>query len=142
MEHGLLWFPLLAIFIWLFWQGGREYQKVEAYHLWAEKFDRAKYDILAVIGQKDNNITWGKPTHKGIANVQTFSLLDVKKVAILVGTKEINIDVDDIPTNGNTISLKFFILEPNNDIQIPFTEVPLAISWCKFLQNELQQIQS
>ena len=45
MEHGLLWFPLLAIFIWLFWQGGREYQKVEAYHLWAEKFDRAKYDL-------------------------------------------------------------------------------------------------
>lgn len=52
MEHGLLWLPLLAAFFWLAWQGSQEYQKIEAYRTWAEQFDKAKYDIYAVLGKK------------------------------------------------------------------------------------------
>ncbi|MCF3606421.1 hypothetical protein L2E81_07160 [Planktothrix agardhii 1033] len=35
MERGLLWLPLLAIFIGLAWSGWNEYQKLEAYQAWA-----------------------------------------------------------------------------------------------------------
>ncbi len=52
MTRGLIWLPLLAIFIGLAWAGWNEYQKLEAYRAWAEQFDRAKYDIYAVLGQK------------------------------------------------------------------------------------------
>ena len=45
MERGLLWLPLLGIFIWLSWAGWNEYQKLEAYRAWAESFEKSKYDI-------------------------------------------------------------------------------------------------
>ena len=50
MERGLLWLPLLAVFFWLAWSGWNEYQKVEAYRRWAADYDKAKYDLYAVLG--------------------------------------------------------------------------------------------
>ena len=66
MERGLLWLPLLAVFIWLARTGWNEYQKVEKYRVWAEDFDNAKYDIYSVLGKKGQELTWGKPTRKGL----------------------------------------------------------------------------
>ena len=87
MERGLLWTPLLILFIWLAWSGWNEYQKVEIYRAWAENFERAKYDIYSVLGQKDKIITWGKPTRKGVINLQTFSLEEVKEIRLLVNNQ-------------------------------------------------------
>lgn len=138
MERGLLWLPLLFIFFWLAWQGSREYQKVEAYRLWAEQFDRAKYDIYAVLGQKGNDITWGKPTPKGPIKLETFSLLDVQQIRFLVDEKEIDTEVP--PEKGRSIELEF-VFSAEKSVRVPFTEVPLAAQWGKYLQQELQNHQ-
>ncbi|MBU7587197.1 MAG: hypothetical protein KAF91_30845 [Nostoc sp. TH1S01] len=138
MERGLLWLPLLIAFFWLAWQGSKEYQKVEAYRTWAEQFERAKYDIYAVLGQKDNNLTWGKPTPKGPINLETFSLLDVKEINLLVNDTSINIETP--PTKGRDIKLEFVIAEPAKSILVPFTEIPLAAQWAKYLQGALQNL--
>ncbi|WP_017653638.1 hypothetical protein [Fortiea contorta] len=140
MERGLFWLPLLAIFFWLAWQGSQEYQKVEAYRAWAEQFDRAKYDIYAVLGQKGDNITWGKPTVKGPIKLETFSLFDVKKIHLLVDDKVINIE--NPPEKGRTIELEFLFPEPQHSIRVPFTEIPLAAEWGKYLQGAWQNLQS
>jgi hypothetical protein len=136
MIHGLLWFPLLGAFIWLAWQGSEEYKKVEAYRIWAPEFERAKYDIYSVIGQKDNNITWGKPTSKGLINLKTFSLDDVEEIHLIVDEKQI--ELQNLPTKGRNISLEFIF--PNEDklLRIPFTEIPLAAEWGKFLISKIQ----
>ncbi|MBW4686185.1 MAG: hypothetical protein KME40_14070 [Komarekiella atlantica HA4396-MV6] len=136
MERGLLWLPLLAMFFWLAWQGSKEYQKVEAYRTWAEQFERAKYDIYSVLGQKGNNITWGKPTPKGPIKLETFSLLDVKQTRLLVDGKPV--DLENIPEKGRVIELEFVFTEPANSVRIPFTEIPLAAEWGKYLQRALQ----
>ncbi|MBD2445806.1 hypothetical protein H6G76_01295 [Nostoc sp. FACHB-152] len=138
MERGLLWLPLLIAFIWLAWQGSKEYQKVEAYRIWAEQFERAKYDIYAVLGQKDNNITWGKPTTKGPINLQTFSLLEVKKINLLVDNSIA--DIKAPPAKGRSIQLEFMFTEPANHVRIPFTEIPLAVKWAEYLQGELKNL--
>jgi hypothetical protein len=140
MERGLLWLPLLAAFLWLFWQGSKEYQKVEAYRIWAEEFERAKYDIYAVIGQKGNNITWGKPTTKGPIKLETFYLVDVQKISLLVDGKVV--EINDLPQKGRSIELEFQLLEPTNIVRVPFTEVPLAAEWGKYLQGALQNLHS
>ncbi|BAY26044.1 hypothetical protein NIES2100_58550 [Calothrix sp. NIES-2100] len=136
MERGLLWLPLLIIFFWLAWQGSKEYQKVEAYRVWAEQFERAKYDIYAVLGQKGNDITWGKPTTKGPIQLATFSLLDVQKVQLLVDDKLV--DIETLPEKGRQIELEFLLREPTNSVRVPFTEIPLAAEWGKYLQGALQ----
>ncbi|BAY77107.1 hypothetical protein NIES25_35650 [Nostoc linckia NIES-25] len=135
MEHGLLWLPLLAMFFWLAWQGSREYQKVEAYRIWAEQFERAKYDIYSVLGQKGNSITWGKPTPQGPIKLETFSLVDVKEIYLLVDGKSVN--MDNPPDKGRSIELEFVFSESADPVRVPFTEIPLAAEWAKYLHLAL-----
>ncbi|RCJ21053.1 hypothetical protein A6S26_25470 [Nostoc sp. ATCC 43529] len=131
MERGLLWLPLLAMFFWLAWQGSREYQKVEAYRVWAEQFERAKYDIYSVLGQKGNSITWGKPTPQGPIKLETFSLVNVQQIRLLVDDKLVNIE--NPPDKGRSIELEFVFSESTESVRVPFTEIPLAAEWAKFL---------
>lgn len=133
MERGLLWLPLLVAFFWLAWQGSREYQKIEVYRTWAQQFERAKFDIYAVLGQKGNNITWGKPTPKGLIKLETFSLVDVQQIRFLVDDKPVNLE--NLPDKGRTIELEFLFPEPAKSVRVPFTEIPLAAEWDKYLQS-------
>ncbi len=137
MERGLLWLPLLGAFIWLAWAGKNEYDKLEIYRHWAEEFDRAKYDIYAVLGQKDKLLTWGKPTKKGIVNQQTFSLEQVQQVNLLVDQQiiDLTIDPEKLPNKGKNIYLEFALGDAT--INIPFTEIPMASQWGAFLRSQL-----
>ncbi|NJO42314.1 MAG: hypothetical protein HC769_05750 [Cyanobacteria bacterium CRU_2_1] len=137
MARGVLWLPLLAVFIWLAWAGWNEYQKLEAYRAWAEPFDRAKYDIYAVLGQKGSDLTWGKPTRKGLVNVQTFSLQHVQTIQVLADNQIV--DLENPPQRGRQIALEFNLLD-GTSIWIPFTELSLAVQWGKYLQQEWQQL--
>ncbi|MFM6009544.1 MAG: hypothetical protein ACKO99_02665 [Dolichospermum sp.] len=137
MERGLLWLPLLVAFFWLAWQGSKEYQKVETYQIWAKEFERAKYDIYAVLAQKGNDITWGKPTTKGPIALETFSLLDVKEIRFLVNGNVV--DMENPPQKGRKIELQF-LLTSDKSICVPFTEIPLAAKWGKFLQRTLDTV--
>jgi len=131
MERGLLWLPLLAVFIWLAWSGWNEYQKVEAYRVWAEQFERAKYDIYAVLGQKEKNLTWGKPTRSGPVELETFSLNDVQSIKLVVDGQDVSLE--NPPQKGRAIALEFLL--PESTIQVPFTEITLAVEWGNFLRN-------
>ena len=132
MERGLLWLPLLLVFFWLAWAGAREYQKVEAYRVWAEQFERAKYDIYAVLGQQGSTLTWGKPTRKGPVELQSFSLEAVQEIRLLVNEQPV--DLASLPSKGNP-ALEFKLSDRPQPIKIPFTEIPLAAEWGKFLQQ-------
>ena len=131
MERGLLWLPLLVAFIWLAWSGWNEYQKVEAYKIWATDFDNAKFDIYSVLGKKDNQITWGKPTRKGAINVSTFSLDDVREIELMVDSK--TVDLNNLPRKGKA-ALQFNFSD-RDGVQIPFTDIALAAKWQKYLQS-------
>ena len=138
MERGLLWLLLLAVFIWLTWQGWNEYQKVEAYRNWAEQFERAKYDIYAVLGQNGSNLTWGKPTRTGPIDLQTFSLTDVEAIRLVVDEKPVSLETP--PSKGKAIALEFVQKDRAATVRVPFTEVPLAAEWGKYLQRELKRL--
>ena len=118
MERGLFWLPLLVAFFWLAWQGSQEFKKLQAYQIWAEQFERAKYDIYAVLAQKGNDITWGKPTTKGPIELETFSLLDVQEIRFLVNDHVV--DIENPPQKGRKIELDFLLTTPKS-IRVPFT---------------------
>jgi hypothetical protein len=138
MERGLLWLPLLGVFFWLAWSGWNEYQKVEAYRHWAEPFERSKYDIYAVLGQRGNELTWGKPTRQGPIALQTFSLEQV--TAIHLGVDGQVVSMDAPPEKGRTIALMFTLTNDTDGIAIPFTETRLASQWGIYLQNHQQKL--
>jgi hypothetical protein len=140
MERGLMWLPLLGAFIWLARAGANEYQKLEAYKRWAAGFDRYKYDIYAVIGLKDRELSWGIPTKDEPRDLQTFSLDRVKQIELIIDNK--SIDLANLPASGKKINIQFQMLDSNDSISIPFTEVSMAADWTKFLQKEVGAIRS
>ncbi len=130
-----MWLPLLGIFIWLAKAGYDEYHKIEAYRRWAVGFDRCKYDIYAVMGIKDREINWGKPTKTDPKDLQIFSLDRVNSIELVVDNRQV--DLQKLPERGKKIDLQFQ-LNDRSQIDIPFTEIPLAAEWARFLQQEIE----
>jgi hypothetical protein len=144
MERGLMWLPILGVFLWLARAGSDEYQKLEAYKRWAVGFDRCKYDIYAVLGLKDREISWSKPNKKELTEIQTFSLDRVQQVQLVVDGKPILLQeyagkLDNLPVSGNRANLQFLFRDNSEVVNIPFTEIPMAAEWAEFLDNELNQ---
>ncbi|MBD0334802.1 MAG: hypothetical protein ICV62_04885 [Cyanobacteria bacterium Co-bin13] len=139
MERGLLWLPLLAVFIGLAWAGWNEYQKVEAYKVWAQQFERAKYDIFAVLGQSGTLLTWGTPTRKGPIALKTLSLPEVSQITLKADGQ--TVDPENPPEKVRRSAL-VLILRDDNSQEIPFTEISLAIQWLNYLRREIQALQS
>jgi hypothetical protein len=142
MERGLMWLPLLGIFVWLARAGADEYQKLEAYKRWAVGFDRCKYDIYAVLGLKDREISWGKPNKKELKEMQTFSLDRVQQVQLVVDGKPIPLqeyagNLDNLPVSGNRANLQFLFVDDSVVVNIPFTEILMAAEWVEFLNREI-----
>ena len=133
MARGLFWLSLLVIFFLLAWSGWNEYQKLEAYRVWAEDFDQAKYDIYAIIGVKGKEITWGKPSRFLPPALPKFLLNDVDKIELLVNDRHTNLE--NLPRKGKPV-IQFSFVEPNqSSIKIPFTEIDLAAKWVTYLDN-------
>ncbi len=133
MVRGLFWLSLLVVFFLLAWGGWNEYQKLEAYRVWAEDFDQAKYDIYAIIGVKDKEITWGQPGRSIPDNLPKFLLNDVDKIELLVNDK--SVDLANLPKKGKPVIQFSFIEENKSGVKIPFTEIDLAAKWLTYLDN-------
>jgi hypothetical protein len=136
MERGLLWLPLLVVFIWLAWSGWNEYQKLEAYKVWAEDFDNAKFDIYAVLGKKERQLTWGKPTRRGMIGLKSFSLDEVNQIKLLVSDRIVDTNAENLPSKGKPFLE--FDLKNQEVIRIPFTDILLATKWHKYLWEARQ----
>ncbi len=133
MVRGLLWLPLLALFIGLTWAGWNEYRKVEAYKIWAQQFERAKYDIYAALGQQGNVLTWGPPTRQGVVEAATLDLTEVARAVIEVNSQPAK-DIDSLPEKGR-FALGF-TLKDGRHLSIPFIDGEMARQWFGFLQRQ------
>ncbi|WP_299402035.1 hypothetical protein [Acaryochloris sp. IP29b_bin.148] len=138
MAEGLVWLALLGVFIALARSGWIEYRKVEAYRLWAQSYERAKYDIYAVLGQKEQTLTWGKPTLAGPAHLCSTSFDDISQVLVRVDGQ--SVDYRNPPSRGKNIVLELQHKEDGTSAQIPFTDVTLAVQWAEYLAKALQNV--
>lgn len=138
MERGLLWLPLLIGFGVLAGLGWVEYQKVEAYRVWAQSFERAKYDLLAMLGWQGRRLTWGKPTRQGPVAVQSADLDQVRQIQLQVDGQRFDLVGLDppqarLPESGKQIQL---ILLPQQQ-GIPFSDLTLALAWGRKLAEAI-----
>lgn len=133
MNHGLLWLPLLAVFILLAWLGWVEYRKLEHYRQWAQQFEASKYDIAAVLGQQGDRLSWGRPTPQGIVHLQTCELSAIQTLWVEAGGQRIETE------NARCQGTIYLVLQTptGNCHRIPFTELPLALAWRDRLQSKL-----
>ncbi|MEL6247039.1 MAG: hypothetical protein AAFY78_05020 [Cyanobacteria bacterium J06648_16] len=142
MERGLLWLPLLGLFGWLAWAGWNEYQKVEAYRQWANQFERAKYDIYAVLGQRGDQLVWGKPTRQAPIELQSVTLDQIDRISLTIGGQPAAPfglpQADEAPNSPTATPHKGkvaiqFSLTSGEQRSVPFTDRALAEQWYRFL---------
>jgi hypothetical protein len=120
--------------------GWHEYQKIEAYRVWAEQFQRAKYDLYAVLGQAGTTLTWGKPSRQAPVDLQTVSLEEVAEIHLLVDGQRV--DLNHLPEKGRSINLEFVLKTSNTAVKIPFTQVELAAKWGEVLLEDWKKLQT
>ncbi|MBE9139779.1 hypothetical protein IQ254_21705 [Nodosilinea sp. LEGE 07088] len=140
MERGLLWLPLLGVFIGLAWAGWHEFQKVQAYEAWATEFDRSKYDIKSMLGQRGDDLTWGQPTRQGPVNLAQLSLTSVTDLRLEINGQAVSVDETAPQAKGNVDLV--LATASGETYRIPFTESNLAQRWEKALQESLQALKS
>jgi hypothetical protein len=139
MERGLLWLPLLVVFFWLAWSGWNEYQKIESYKRWAEQFERHKYDIYAVLGQKGDRLTWGRPTRKDPLDIQSVTFQDIARIRFRIDSKFFDAKDAEFPLNAKKISLEL-VLKTGEMPSIRFTDIDIAAAWYRFLSDRLDAL--
>jgi hypothetical protein len=144
MERGLLWLPLLSIFIWLAWSGWNEYEKIEAYKRWAVDFERHKFDIYAVLGQKGDCLTWGTPTRKEPIALKSVNLSEIQQVRLKSNRQTVEISSHNLPDNSSielpakAKNVAIELVTRSGEIsEIPFTDVAIAYEWCRFLASQV-----
>lgn len=131
MVRGLLWLPLLAVFFGLAWAGWNEYSKLEAYKVWANQFERAKYDIYAALGQQGDMLTWGLPTRSGIINTETLDVSSAVQLSTTVGGQIVA--PEQLPSSGKYALL--FVLNNGDRYSIPFTDGEITKQWFDFIRQ-------
>ncbi|XFA73725.1 hypothetical protein RYO59_001975 [Thermosynechococcaceae cyanobacterium Okahandja] len=129
MSHGLLWLPLLGVFVALARLGWVEYRKLEHYRHWAKEFERSKYDILAVLGQRGDRLVWGRPSRQGIIHLQSCCLSEITALRLTCGGQPCSTEK---PTGPIELVLES---QDGQTYRIPFTELPLALAWRDRLQQ-------
>jgi len=144
MIHGLMWFPLLGIFMGLAYGGWNEYQRLEAYKLWAVDFERAKFDVRSALGQRGRELTWGKPTRQGPVDLQTVSLDAIQQLRVRLDRDVIDplaiapetLEQNPYP-NRKLIAIELTLNADSgtDPMAIPFTDSVLAIRWGQALQK-------
>ena len=147
MIHGLMWLPLLGVFIGLAYAGWNEYQRLEAYKIWAEDFERAKYDVRSALGQQGRQLTWGKPTRQGPTPLQTVILDHIQQLQVRLDEELINPQgvaaevLEDNPYPNKKLIAIELTLDAQADekgrsqVTIHFTDSILAVRWGQALQK-------
>ncbi len=147
MERGLLWLPLLFLFIGLAWAGWNEFQKVESYRAWSEGFRSSKFDIYSVLGLEEDALVVGKPSRKGPINLQRVSFGQVQAVVLLLDGAAVSLEaaaaiLDPPAKSKEGPDPKAIAIELDlggDKLQIPFTQLDLAVDWTRRLKQELIQ---
>ncbi|MFZ4665610.1 MAG: hypothetical protein ACOYME_04215 [Prochlorotrichaceae cyanobacterium] len=151
MERGLIWLPLIAVFFGLAGAGWYEFQKLNACQRWAADFERYKYDIACVLGQRDRFLIWGKPTRQGPTNLQQISLDEVQTIQLYQNDRLFSLSpssdltTSDLATWGNTPSqnLGLHLTQTSQEtVKIPFTDFTLALAWGQWLNTHCRGAES
>ena len=140
MERGLLWLPLLVLFFGLAWAGWNEYQKVQGYSAWAKQYEKSKYDVLAALGYRTGELSWGKPIRKGLEDRQVMSIASLKGVQLRIDGTIANLE--NLPDSGKIIALELIPTDGNGVIQIPFVGIDLAAEWTHYLKQQISIVHS
>ena len=130
MNHGLLWFPLLLIFILLTALGWLEKRRQNLYRAWAKGSELAKLDGTGAARLKDGLLSWSSFQAGSFQNEETFEVKQLELIELL------SLSSGEAPLTEESQGLcRLRLIGSGKEIDVPFSDAERAREWMDQLMS-------
>ena len=131
MLHGLLWFPLLLVFVLLAALGWLERRRQTLFRAWSEGSELAKLDGCGAARVKDGELTWsrfsaGKFEQQGAFEIKTLELVEL--MALASGEAPL--------ASESQGQCRLRLIGGNQQMDVPFSDADRARNWINQLMSK------
>ena len=131
MIHGLLWFPLLLVFVLLTALGWLEKRRQNLYRLWAKGSELAKLDGTGAARLKDGLLCWSSFQAGSFQNEATFEVKQLELIELL------SLSSGEAPLTEESQGLcRLRLIGSGKEIDVPFSDADKARQWMDQLMSK------
>ena len=124
MIHGLLWFPLLIVFILLASLGWLERRRQTLFLSWAENAELSKLDNTGAARLKDGMLTWSTFEAGNFKEQDTFEIKQLELVELMA------LSSGEAPLTSESQGLcRLRLIGCGKEIDVPFNDAERARKW-------------
>ncbi len=131
MVHGLLWFPLLLVFVLLTALGWLERRRQNLYRTWAKGSELAKLDGSGAARLKNGIITWSTFEAGNFLEKDSFEIKQLELVELMA------LSSGEAPlTNEAQGQCRLRLIGCGKEIDVPFADAERARQWMNQLMGK------
>ncbi len=124
MIHGLLWFPLLLVFVLLTALGWLERRRQSLYLIWAKNSELAKLDSSCAARLKEGILSWSSFEAGKFQEEGSFEITKLELVELMALTS------GDAPlTEEAQGRCRLRLIGNGKEMDVPFADAELARNW-------------
>ena len=131
MTHGLLWFPLLLVFLLLTSLGWLERRRQNLYRLWAEGSELAKLDGSGAARLKGGIISWSSFEAGSFQERESFGIKSLELIELMA------LSSGEAPlTNESQGQCRLRLIGCGKETDVPFADADRAREWMNQLMRK------
>ncbi len=130
MLHGMLWFPLLIVFVLLTALGWLERRRQNLFRSWAKDAELAKLDDSGAARLKDGLISWSSFEAGSFIEKDSFDITKLELVELMA------LSSGEAPlTNEAQGQCRLRLIGCGEEIDVPFADADRARQWMSQLMS-------
>ncbi len=131
MIHGLLWFPLLMVFVLIAALGWLERRRQNLYLIWAKGSELAKLDGTGAARLKDGFLCWSSFEAGNFKEEAIFEVTKLEMVELMA------LSSGEAPlTKESQGRCRLRLIGSGNEIDVPFSDADRARQWMDQLMSK------
>ena len=131
MIHGLLWFPLLLVFVLLTSLGWLERRRQNLYRIWAEGSELAKLDECGAARVKEGFISWSSFEAGSFQEKDKFEIKCLELIELMA------LSSGEAPlTNESQGQCRLRLIGCGKELDVPFSDADRAREWMNQLMRK------
>ena len=133
MREGLLWLPLLVIFVVLTALGWLERRRQALFRRWAEGSELAKLDAAVAMRLQDGRISWGPVGPKGVELAGDIAVNQLELCELMADRS------GDVPLTDEAYGpCRLRLVADGQSLDIPFSDAVRARLWVDELMSRVR----
>ncbi|MCY3537656.1 MAG: hypothetical protein F4X84_00955 [Synechococcus sp. SB0662_bin_45] len=133
MREGLLWLPLLVIFVVLTALGWLERRRQTLFRSWAQGAELAKLDATVAMRLQDGRISWGPVGPRGIELAGDIAVNHLELCELMADRS------GDVPlTDEASGPCRLRLVANGQSLDIPFSDAVRARLWVDELMSQVR----